>query len=114
MRYEQPDTIQMERLAWAVFDNIMGLGKAPPLSGSETYREILGHLAGKAYKGLHTRCPACTSASFGAGHDKDKTWRPGHKGAWKTSTLFHDARREKGVCGVILHSQSKARACGGK
>ena len=26
-----PDTIQLERLAWAVFDNIMGPGEAPPL-----------------------------------------------------------------------------------
>ena len=60
------DTIQLERLAWAVFDNIMGLGKAPPLSGLETYSQIIERLAGEAYKGLHMRCPACTSTSFGA------------------------------------------------
>ena len=47
------DTIQLECLAWAVFDNIMGPGKAPPLSGLETYNQIVGCLAGKAYKGLH-------------------------------------------------------------
>ena len=60
-----PDTIQLERLAWAVFDNIMGPGEAPPLSGFETYNQIVRRLARKAYKGVHTRCPACTSASFG-------------------------------------------------
>ena len=30
-----PDTIQLEWLAWAVFDNIMGPGEAPSLSGFE-------------------------------------------------------------------------------
>ena len=60
-----PDTIHLERLAWAVFDNIMGPGEAPPLCGFETYDQIVGHLAGKAYKGVHMHCPAHTSASFG-------------------------------------------------
>ena len=60
-----PDTIQLERLAWAVFDNIMGLGEAPPLCGFETYDQIVGCLASKAYKGVHMCCPAHTSASFG-------------------------------------------------
>ena len=48
-----PDTIQLEWLAWAVFDNIMGPGEAPPLSGFETYNQIIGRLARKAYKGVH-------------------------------------------------------------
>ena len=61
------DIIQLECLAWAVFDNIIGPGEMPPLSGSETYSEILESLAGKEYKGLHMHCPAQTSASFGAG-----------------------------------------------
>ena len=60
-----PDTIQLERLAWAVFDNVMGPGEAPPLCGFETYDQIVRCLASKAYKGVHTRCPAWTSASFG-------------------------------------------------
>ena len=34
------DTIQLEHLAWAVFDNIMGPGETPPLSGFETYGQI--------------------------------------------------------------------------
>ena len=63
---QAPDTIQLERLAWAVFDNIMGSGEAPPLCGFETNDQIIKHLASKAYKGVHTRCPAHTSASFGA------------------------------------------------
>ena len=61
-----PDTIQLERLVWAVFDNIMGPGEAPPLCRFETYEQIIRCLASKAYKGMHMRCPACTSASFGA------------------------------------------------
>ena len=61
-----PDTIQLERLAWAVFDNIIRPGEAPPLSGFETYNQIVGRLASKAYKGVHMHCPARTSASFGA------------------------------------------------
>ena len=60
-----PDTIQLERLAWAVFDNIMGPGEAPPLCGFETYDQIIRCLASKAYKGLHMCCPARTSTSFG-------------------------------------------------
>ena len=61
-----PDTIQLERLAWAVFDNIMGPDEAPPLCGFETYDQIIRCLASKAYKELHMCCPAHTSASFGA------------------------------------------------
>ena len=59
------DTIQLEHLVWVVFDNIMGLGEAPPLPGLETYAQIIECLAGKAYRGQHVCCPAQTSASFG-------------------------------------------------
>ena len=61
-----PDTIQLEHLAWAVFDNIMGPGKAPPLCGFEMCDQIIRPLASKAYKGVHMCCPVHTSASFGA------------------------------------------------
>ena len=61
-----PDTIQLEHLAWAVFDNIMGLGEVPPLCRFETYDQIIRCLASKAYKGVHMCCPARTSTSFGA------------------------------------------------
>ena len=56
-----PDTIQLEQLAWAVFDNVMGPGETPPLCGFETYDKIIRRLASKAYKGVHTHCPAWTS-----------------------------------------------------
>ena len=60
------DTIQLECLAWAVFDNIMGLGKAPPLSGFETYNQIIGHLMGKGIQRIaYMHCPVHTSTSFG-------------------------------------------------
>ena len=38
-----PDTTQLEHLAWAVFNNIMGPGEAPPLCGFEMYDQIVGH-----------------------------------------------------------------------
>ena len=47
------DTLQLECLVWAVFDNVMGLGKMPQLSGSETYGQILRCLVDKGCKGLH-------------------------------------------------------------
>ena len=91
-----PDTIQLERLAWAVFDNIMGPGEAPPLSRFETYNQIVGHLASKAYKGVHTHCPVCTSTSFGTevttsrmgGPNSKKSTRPQHY------TMTQDVREE--------------------
>ena len=99
------DTIQLERLAWDVFDNVMGPGKTPQLSRFETYGQILRRLVDKAYKGLQMHCPACTSASFGVevttirlrpgGFEPQKPGRPG--------ALLHDARCEKGVCRVIFH-----------
>ena len=90
------DTIQLECLAWAVFDNIMGLGEAPPLSGLETYSQIVGCLAGKAYKGLHMHCPVHTSASFSAevtrarpeGPDPKKPGKPQHY------SMMWDVRKE--------------------
>ena len=90
------DTIQLECLALAVYDNIMGLGKTPPLSGLETYNQIIGHLSGKAYKGLHMHCPAHTSTSFGAevakseleGPDSKKHTRP------RSYTMMQDVREE--------------------
>ena len=44
----------------------MAPGDAPPLYGFETYDKIVRCLVSKAYKGVHTCCPAHTSASFGA------------------------------------------------
>ena len=90
------DTIQLERLAWVVFDNIMGLGEAPPLCRFETYDQIVRCLASKAYKGVHMRCPACTSASFGTevttmtavNPESQKSTRPPHY------TMTRDVREE--------------------
>ena len=61
-----PDTIQLNRSAWAVYNNVMGPSETPPLCGFETYDQIIRCLASKAYKGVHMHCPARTSASFGA------------------------------------------------
>ena len=91
-----PDTIQLEHLAWAVFDNIMGPGEAPPLCGFETYDQIIRRLASKAYKGVQMRCPARTSTSFGAevtastvvNPESKKSTRPPHY------TMTQDVREE--------------------
>ena len=93
-----PDTIQLERLAWAVFDNIMGPGEAPPLYGFETYNQIVGCLASKAYKGVHTRCPACTSASFGAEGTTSNMESPEPKKGTRPQhyTMTQDVREEFG------------------
>ena len=91
------DMIQLECLAWAVFDNIMGPGEALPLSGLETYAQIIERLAGKAYKGQHVRCPAWTSASFGA--EATSRPRPGgpepkKPGRPQCYSMMRDVRKE--------------------
>ena len=35
------DTILLERLAWAMYNNVMGPGKSPTLSGFESYSQVL-------------------------------------------------------------------------
>ena len=89
--------IQLECLAWAVFDNIMGPGEAPPLSGLETYAQIIECLAGKAYRGQHVCCPARTSASFGA--EATSRPRPGgpepkKPGRPQCYSMMRDVRKE--------------------
>ena len=90
------DTTQLERLGWVVFDNIMGPGKAPPLSRLEMYNQIIGRLAGKPYKGLHMRCPARTSTSFGAEVTKVRPEGPDSKKRAKPRryTMMQDMREE--------------------
>ena len=90
------DTIQLECLAWAVFDNIMGPGKRPPLSGFETYNQIIWRLMGKAYKGLYTHCPARTSASFDVEVVKPRLRNPDSRRNDKPQryTMTRDVRKE--------------------
>ena len=73
------DTIQLECLAWAVFDNVMGPGKMPQLSGFETYGQILRCLVDK---GIQRTTHALSSMYIcliwhGGNNNKVKTWRPG-------------------------------------
>ena len=91
-----PDTIQLEHLAWAVFDNIMGLGEAPPLCGFEMYDQIIRCLASKAYKGVHMRCPARTSTSFGAEATTATVENPESKKSTRPPryTMTQDVREE--------------------
>ena len=103
------DTIQLECLAWAVFNNIMGLGETPPLSRLETYNQIIGCLSGKIYKGLHMRCPARTSASFGTEVAKARLGDPDSKKRTKPRhyTMTQDVREEfAGLYSVLRERQS--------
>ena len=90
------NTMQLECLAWAVFDNIMGPGETPPLSGFETYNQIVGHLTDKAYEGLHTHCPVRTSTSFGMEVSKPGLNKPDSKTSVKPRryTIMRDVREE--------------------
>ena len=74
----------------------MGLAKTPPLSGLETYNQIIGHLLGKAYKGLHTRWPVRTSTSFGTEVAKARLEGPDSKKHTKPRpyTMMQDVREE--------------------
>ena len=91
-----PDTIQLERLAWAVYDNVMGPSETPPLCGFETYDQIIRCLASKAYKGVHMRCPAWTSTSFGAGEATEIVENPESKKDTRPPryTMTRDVRQE--------------------
>ena len=91
-----PDTIQLERLAWAVYDNVMGPSETPPLCGFETYDQIIRCLASKAYKGVHTHCPVQTSASFGAGEATEIVENPESKKDTRPPryTMTRDVRQE--------------------
>ena len=58
------DTIALEHLAWAVYDNQLGHGKSPCLSDYESYGQVLRCLVDKAFRRLQVCCPVCTSAMF--------------------------------------------------
>ena len=58
------DTIALECLAWAMYDNQLGLGKSPSLSSFESYGQVLQCLVDKAFQGLQAHCPVCMSAMF--------------------------------------------------
>ena len=103
------DTIQLECLAWVVFDNIMGPGETPPLSGLEMYNQIVRRLVGKAYKGLHKHCPAHTSTSFGAEVTRVRVEGPDFKKRAKPQcySMMRDVREEfAGSCSALKEKQS--------
>ena len=52
------DTISLECLAWAVYNNLLVLGETLQLSGHESYGQVVQFLMEKAYKGLHFQCPS--------------------------------------------------------
>ena len=109
------DTIQLECLAWAVFDNIMGLGEAPPLFRIGNIQSSAWTSSGQSIQGTTYALPSSNISLFWRERNiQGKTWRPRTKVACKASVLFHDVRCEKGVCGVIFHSQRKTRPHGGR
>ena len=54
------DTIALEHLVWAIYDNQLGPGKSLSLSGYESYRQVLQCLVDRAFWGLQACCPAHT------------------------------------------------------
>ena len=58
------DTIALECLVWAVYDNQLGPGKSLSLSGMESYGQVLQCLVDKVFQGLQACCPVCKSAMF--------------------------------------------------
>ena len=58
------DTMALEHLAWAMYDNQLRLGKLLSLSSFESYGQVLQCLVDKAFRGLQACCLACTSAVF--------------------------------------------------
>ena len=58
------DTTALEHLAWAIYDNQLGPGKVPSLSGYETYGQVLHCLLDKAFRRLQAHCLAHTLAVF--------------------------------------------------
>ena len=89
----------------------MGPGKAPPLSGFETYNQIVGLLARKAYKGVHMHCPACTSTSFGAEGKTSNIEEPESKKGtrpWRY-TMTWDVREE--FAGKTRHCRKRPIIC---
>ena len=67
------DTVALECLVWAMYDNQLGLGKSPILSGKESYGQILWCLIDKAFQGLHMCCPVHTPAMFKPVKEKVKS-----------------------------------------
>ena len=57
-------TVALECLAWAIYDNLLGPGRSPSLSGYESYGHVLQGLLDKVFRGLQARCSARTSAIF--------------------------------------------------
>ena len=58
------DTMSLECLAWAVYDNLLVPRKSLSLSGFKSYGQVVQCLVDNVYRGLHSHCPACTSALF--------------------------------------------------
>ena len=82
----------------------MGPGEEPPLSGLETYNQIVRHLASTAYKGLHTHYPVCTSASFGMEITKARLEGPDPKNLAKSQhhPMTRKVRKEFGGSYFVL------------
>ena len=58
------DTIPLEHLAWAMYDNQLGSGELQLLSSFKSYRQILRCLVDKAFTGLQAHCLVHMSAVF--------------------------------------------------
>ena len=89
----------------------MGPGEAPPLCGFETYNQIIRCLASKAYKGVHTCCPAWTSMLFGAEVTTATVENPESRKNTRPPHYHNDGGCERRIQGVILHLQRETGHC---
>ena len=67
------DTVALEYLAWAVYDNLLGPGRLPSLSGYESYGQVLQCLLDKVFRGLQACCLAHTSTVFKCREERMKS-----------------------------------------
>ena len=64
MVHSTMDTIALECLAQAIYDNQLGPGKSLSLSGFESYGHVLQCLVDRAFRGLQAHYLVHTSAMF--------------------------------------------------
>ena len=92
------DTIALECLAWAMYDNQLGPGKSPSLSGMESYGQILWCLLIKHFEAC--RCAVWHAHVCCVQVRKRKSKVCGHGAteaalAWE---VLHDERCAEGIC----------------
>ena len=106
------DTIQLECLAWVVFDNIMGLGKATTTFWIRNVQPDRRTSSGQSIQGIAYALPSTYIYLFWCRSNNCKARRPRTKETCKVSALFHDARCEERVYRVDSTLKEKQESLG--